>query len=318
MLQSYSRHTHHTPQAHNTHHAMRATPVARRPFVALALSALALLLLVLAGCGPSTQASGAGAGPSNAAAHLPSVTITAHDFSFDMPSTIPAGLVHITFVNQGDAVHQAQFFHLLPGVTAAQFIAALKQGGPASTRSYGVPFGGADETAAGHTVQVIDQIAPGDYVAACLVFDPVMHMFHYSMGMLASFTATASSPASTALADDGTIVLLNMSVVVPATLSKPGLRTFKVINDGPGVHALDILQLAPGKTAQDAQNYLSAPSGPPPYILLGGMGGLAPTAQGWIITQLRPGDYVAACLVVDPVTHLPHAAMGMLAGFTVA
>lgn len=48
-----------------------------------------------------------------------------------------------------------------------------------------------------------------------------------------------------------------------------------------------------------------------------GEGGFTPGSEGWIITQLKPGDYVAACLVVDPVTYLAHAANGMLAGFTV-
>ena len=296
-------------------HALRARQVA-----ALTVSALALALLILAGCGPVAQASGttSAAGASNAAANLPSITVTAHDFSFDMPASIPAGLVHITFVNKGHDVHQVQYFHLLRGVTASQFIAALNAGGPASTRTLGVPTGGVDETAPGLTSQVINVFPAGDYVATCLVFDPEMHMFHYQMGMTASMTAaTTSSSVNGPLANDGTIVLLNMTITIPANLSKPGLRTFKVINDGPGVHALDILRLAPGKTAQDVQTYLQAPSGPPPFTLLGGIGGITPTAQGWIVINLPSGNYVAACLVVDPVSHLPHAANGMLAGFSI-
>lgn len=276
----------------------------------------ALALSALAGCGPVAMASGAG--PSDAAAGLPHVTITAHDYSFDMPSTFPAGQVHLTFVNQGDEVHQAQFFHLLPNVTAAQFIAALKAGGPANTRTLGVPTGGVDETAPGLTSDVINQFPAGNYVVACLVVHPGEGP-HYALGMTASMTAiTSASSVSTSLAADGTITLVNMSVLLPANITKPGLRVFRVTNGGPGVHALDILKLEPGKTAQDVETYLQAPSGMPPFTLLGGMGGLTPTAQGWIITNLQPGAYVAACLVVDPVTHLPHAANGMLTGFTVA
>lgn len=302
MLIMRSHHTRHT----RSHHAS-----------VLALLTLAVVLIVLAGCGATARASGAG--PSDASAHLPHVTITAHDFSFDMPSEIPAGLVHVTFVNQGDEVHQAQFFRLLPGVTAAQFIAALKTGGPASTRAYSVPTGGVDETAPGLTADVINEFPAGNYVVACLVVHPGEGP-HYALGMTASMTATTSASSvsvSTSLANDGAITLVNMSVLLPSTISKPGLRVYQVINDGPGVHALDILRLAPGKTAQDVQAYLKSPSGPPPFTLLGGMGGLAPTTQGWIITNLHPGSYVAACLVVDPTTHRPHAAMGMLAGFTV-
>lgn len=246
------------------------------------------------------------------------MTITAHDYSFDVPGTIPAGLVHLTFVNREDEVHQAQFFRLLPGVTAAQFIAALQAGGPASTRTLGVPTGGVDETAPGLASQVINQFPAGNYVVACLVVHPGEGP-HYALGMTAAMTAaTSASSVSTALASDGTIGLVNMTVTLPSDITKPGLRTFEVINNGPGVHALDILKLAPGKTAHDVQTYLNAPSGPAPFTLLGGMGGLAPATKGWIITNLLPGNYVAACLVVDPATHLPHAANGMLAGFTVA
>lgn len=280
-----------------------------------ALATIALALLALAGCGATATAS---AGPSNASLKLPSVTVTAHNFSFDAPASIPAGLVHLTLVNAGTDVHQVQFFRLLPGVTSAQFIAALDAGGPPATRTLGVPTGGVDESAPGVTSQVINNFPAGNYVLTCLVFDPEMHMFHYQMGMVATMTAATTSASVTGpVADDGTIVLVGMSVVLPANINKPGNRTFDVVNDGPGVHALDILQLAPGKTAQDVENYLKAPSGPPPYKLLGGMGGITPATEGWIVVNLLPGNYVAACLVVDPVSHLPHAANGMLAGFTV-
>lgn len=300
------------PRAHHPH-AHRPISARRASASALAVGALALLTLV--GCGATASAS---AGPSNASVRLPSVTITAHNFSFDMPASIPAGLVRLTFVNAGADVHQVQFFRLLPGVTSAQFIAALDANGPAATRTLGVPTGGADETAPGVTTQVINNFPAGSYVATCLVFDPEMHMFHYQMGMTGSLTAaTTSASVTSPLADDGGIALTGMSVLLPANISNPGLRTFKVINDGPGVHALDILQLAPGKTATDVESYLKAPSGPPPFKLLGGLGGIAPATQGWIVVNLHPGNYVAACLVVDPVSHLPHAANGMLAGFTV-
>ncbi len=57
--------------------------------------------------------------------------------------------------------------------------------------------------------------------------------------------------------------------------------------------------------------------------LLSGIGGTRPggTHPGgtqWLLTNLAPGNYVAACMVVDPVSHKTHAAMGMLTAFTVA
>ncbi len=292
-----------------------------------------ILLIALASgaaCGTGAAAQGqTSANPSPTDADPPTnghVTIQAEDFSFDMPSSVPAGSIEFTFVNLGDEVHQAQFFHLKPPATADQFIAQLKAGGPASTRTLAVPWGGMDEVAPHKPVKVIITMAPGAYVVACLVRG-ADGMFHYQMGMTASFSVppvSGTTPPYTA-ADDGTATLLDapmMSITLPPAISQPGAHLIKVVNSGTQVHALDILQLAPGATAADVQAYFNAPSGQPPFVLLGGVGGAAPAPAPhptqWLFTHLAPGDYVAACLVVDPVTHKPHAAAGMLTPFTVA
>lgn len=297
-----------------------ASPHAPSRALALVATFVALAALLLAACGVRASAAAHDAPAFAAIGH---VTITAQDFDFHMPSTVPAGPVEFTFVNQGTQVHQAQFFHLQPGVTPTQFIAALKASGPASTRALAAPWGGVDETAPHQpAVHVIEVMAPGTYVVACLVRGSD-GMFHYQMGMLGSFTVAA--PGSSALApynppDDGTATLVEMSITLPTAISQVGRHTFKIVNAGTTVHALDILQLAPGKTAQDVETYLNAPSpaGPPPFVLLGGVGGMHPGGTQWLLTNLAPGNYVAACLVVDPVSHKTHAAMGMLTSFIVA
>ncbi|HEU5439112.1 MAG TPA: hypothetical protein VFU88_07460 [Ktedonobacterales bacterium] len=303
---------------------MRTTanrPPRRYPLVRhiCALAALPLLLagLLLSGC--DIRSGGAGAAhAASAVSAIGHVAITAQDFAFHMPSAVPAGPVEFTFVNQGDQVHQAQFFHLKPGVTADQFIAALIAHGPAATRTLGAPWGGIDETMPHRPVHVIEVMVPGTYVVACLVRGSD-GMPHYAMGMVGSFTVAGSgSPQPYAPPDNGTATLIEMSITLPAAISTPGEHTFKIVNAGTQVHAFDILQLAPGKTAQDVQTYLNAPSGPPPFVLLGGTGGSLPASTQWLRTSLTPGNYVAACLVVDPVTGKPHAAMGMLTAFTVA
>jgi hypothetical protein len=283
--------------------------------IAAGIACLALVLAVEGGIPRFLS----GVTPVHAASSppIPEVSIVAHDYSFDMPNTIPTGLVRISMVNSGDDVHQAQFFRLLPGKTSQQFIDALLAGGPASTRDFGAPAGGTDETSPGLTTKVIIDLAAGNYVVACLVVSGGHP--HYHIGMVGTFTAATLTVvhARQQPKEDGTITLAGMTVTLPDTLSKPGNRTFRVTNSGPGVHALDILQPLPGKTAADIEAYLRAPAGPPPFVYLGGMGGLAPSSSGWIETHLLPGDYVAACLVVDLVSHRTHASMGMMAAFTV-
>ena len=47
------------------------------------------------------------------------------------------------------------------------------------------------------------------------------------------------------------------------------------------------------------------------------MGWLSPGETAWTEVDLAPGTYVALCFVFDPATGMPHAAMGMVAVFTV-
>src|SRR4051794_5008925 len=87
--------------------------------------ALALIAAVtaLAACGSSggSSAKDSDSTTTKAATTLPKVTIQAADFSFDAPSTIPAGYVDVTVKNTGKEGHQVQFVKLGDGVTYDQF-----------------------------------------------------------------------------------------------------------------------------------------------------------------------------------------------------
>src|SRR5207249_11006022 len=53
------------------------------------------------------------------------VTITATDYAFGMPDTIPAGLTTFRLVNQGKELHHASLVRLRDGKTVADFQAGL-------------------------------------------------------------------------------------------------------------------------------------------------------------------------------------------------
>ena len=77
--------------------------------------ALASLTLAVA-CGrPAPQA----AGPNV-------VTITATDYAFGVPDTIPAGLTTFRLVNQGKELHHASLVRLGDGKTIADFQSGLQ------------------------------------------------------------------------------------------------------------------------------------------------------------------------------------------------
>src|SRR3954465_10149579 len=57
-------------------------------------------------------------------AEIPQITIKAQDFAFDMPDDLPAGLVSITFTNEGKVNHHGYVARLLDGVPIDQVLAA--------------------------------------------------------------------------------------------------------------------------------------------------------------------------------------------------
>jgi hypothetical protein len=278
---------------------------------------LVALLGVLTACGSSTTATSTTS--TAKAASIPAVTITAKDFSYVMPSNIPAGLVAVTMINKGSQPHQAQLLRLDNGVTPAQFQAALHHS-PAAVFPIATLAGGPNSVMPGTRQQVILNLAPGQYAVVCFDTDPATGKPHYELGMVTFFRA-ATAPGQTqasAPKADGAVTLQDFRIGLPGTATA-GQHTWQVTNNGPQPHELAILKLAAGKGAQDLVTFLLAPSpaGPPPFSDAGGMGALTPSTSGWVKLTLTAGNYVALCFVPDRKTGKPHFMLGMLTPFTV-
>jgi hypothetical protein len=78
---------------------------------------VALLLAGLVGCAKSA-----------ADTPLPTVTITAHEFGYQIPAVIPAGVSRIQIVNQGQELHHVQLVRMAEGHTAAELAKAIEAG----------------------------------------------------------------------------------------------------------------------------------------------------------------------------------------------
>src|SRR5512146_3597871 len=92
-----------------------------------------LAAAVVAACSHSTPEAKSGdsttaAAPPPTAPNL--LTVTATDYAFDAPASIPAGYTTIRVVSNGKEVHQAALVRLEQGKTLADVQAALKQAGP--------------------------------------------------------------------------------------------------------------------------------------------------------------------------------------------
>ena len=97
------------------------------PWIVLFFSAI--LTIVIASCGGQSSAPSSSTPTTSVQQSYQSVTIKAMDFSFDQPKTIPAGLVDLTFVNNGAQPHQIQLVRINNG-NFDEFASALKKNGP--------------------------------------------------------------------------------------------------------------------------------------------------------------------------------------------
>src|SRR5688572_33313281 len=62
------------------------------------------------------------------------VTVTANEYAFDMPTSIPAGLTTFRLVDKGKEPHHLFVMKLEQGKKASDLFAALKAMGPAGDR----------------------------------------------------------------------------------------------------------------------------------------------------------------------------------------
>lgn len=297
------------------------------------LAALALLAsLALTACGDSddshaaeieataTPASTAAASPTQDEAGVRSaparLEIDAADFRFTSLDEIPAGWVEVTFTNSGSEPHHAQFARLNEGVTLDQFEAALIEDEVAAMELVTLT-GGPAVVDPGGEGSVLLNLPAGDYALICLVPSPDGHT-HLEKGMIKSLIVTPPD-AGAGSPDLPVIGMRDFAFEFPETLPA-GPSMYEVVNDGPQIHEIAIIEPRDGVTADEALAALTGeapPDGPPPFAWVGGMQALSPGETGILRLDLPPGDYVAVCMVPDPATGQPHIMLGMVQPFTV-
>lgn len=299
---------------------VRQMRVARAP-LGSSLALLGVLACILAACdsGGATSTPSATTGTSTTGSgQIPSVTVAAHDYSFDLPDNVPGGLVTFKFTNDGKEPHQANLVRLKDGVTKDQFETTVKSN-PNAALPMVTFVGGPNTVDPGATQTVTLELKqPGTYEALCFV-SSADGKSHIMKGMLKAFTvAAATQPQPTEPTNSGVVALRDFAIDVPAAAA--GTVTWKVWNEGTQPHEMSLIKLASGKTMQDAIAFLSnpQPSGPPPFTDAGGIGALAPNASGWAELNLSSGHYVALCFVPDPGTGKAHFMLGMMKEFDIA
>jgi hypothetical protein len=135
--------------------------------------------------------------------------------------------------------------------------------------------------------------------------------------LAAGACATADAPPPDAPAPNVVTVRANdYAFDAPAEVPS-GMTTFRLINDGPGIHHLIIVRIDSGKTFDDLLAAFSE-HGPPPAwaVMVGGPNAPEPMTESNATLDLQPGNYGLICMV-DVPGGVPHIAHGMSKPFTV-
>jgi hypothetical protein len=235
------------------------------------------------------------------------VTVSARDFAYMMSDTIQSGMTTFRLINDGTTLHHLVVARLDSGKTMADLAAALKKAGPMPL--WLTMIGGPNAPDPKSESNATLDVAPGSYALICLV--DIGGVPHFAKGMIKALTVVPASGATAAapIADDS-IALSDYAF----TLAKPltaGHHTFRVVNTATQLHELELIKLAPGKTAKDVVAWIKSPKGPPPAS---GVGGITPAANGaavYFTADITPGNYLLMCFLPDAKDGKPHVEHGM-------
>lgn len=110
----------------------------------------------------------------------------------------------------------------------------------------------------------------------------------------------------------------DFSYVAPDTIPS-GPITFRLLNEGPDFHHLELVRLEEGKTAADLMRRLTSGPAPWPSWAVEAGGPMTPNAPGGETSatlDLAPGDYAMICVIPAPDGEL-HIVKGMMRPLTV-
>jgi uncharacterized cupredoxin-like copper-binding protein len=244
----------------------------------------------------------------------PPTTITATEYAFSGPDTIRSGLVTLRLVNAGQEPHQAGVVRIEGRRTPTEIAGALESSAPPPWMAF---VGGPDAVSPGGTASATQRLPPGTYVLVCFLPSPDGTM-HLQKGMIRTLVVQSAGPAPALnLVGDDTLTLADYSFTLAHPL-RAGTHTIYVENNGPQLHEVMVLSLAPGKSVHDLVEWNShSIPGRLPARPLGGIVTLDAGKHATFTVMLERGSYVLACFIPDKTDGKGHLLHGMVKEMTV-
>ena len=244
------------------------------------------------------------------------IAITARDYSFDAPRTLPTGISSFTLRNSGAEEHHAQFLRLNDGVTVEQFGQAAA-GNPDAALALVSTEGGPGSVEPGKTGnEVFLDLRAGNYLLVCFIESPD-GVPHIAKGMVQPIAVAPPPTSAQPPQSSATVDMFDFGFTIPQL--RPGQQTLKITNSGPQPHELDIVKIPDDVTPAQLAAALQNLGEEPPFETtdVPGFQGIDKGGTGWLSLNLTAGSYVALCFIPDQATGAPHAALGMVQPFRV-
>jgi hypothetical protein len=244
------------------------------------------------------------------------IAITARNYAFDAPDSVPAGLTRIEIANKGTELHHVWLVRLDDGHTMQEFVDAFKSSGHPPEWAHDA--GGPNAAVPGASATALVNLVPGHYGVMCVIpsTDGVPHGMKGMMRELVVTPARGTTGDATEVAPDAQMTLLDYDFVMSKPLTA-GRHVIQVHNGASQTHEVVVAQLLPGRTIRELAEWAEKMQGPPPGAPIGGSSGIAPGGDAEIVLNLTPGDYGFICFVNDAKDGKPHVMHGMLKQFAV-
>jgi len=242
------------------------------------------------------------------------VLITAVNYAFSMPDTIPSGVTRLRLVNNGPELHHAALVRLTNGATMdslSRFLSSPPGPPPAWLEWVGSP----NVPPPGDTMDVYTDLTPGLYAAICVIPDSAGRP-HFALGMVkALHVVAATGPAAVEPAADNVARLTDYAFAFDSTVTA-GRKLIRVNNEGREPHEIIFARLDSGATAQALVTWIRAGMrGRPPATPAGGVVAVQAGSHTTMQLNLTPGTYGVYCFLPAPdgKEHVDHGMISTIA-----
>jgi uncharacterized cupredoxin-like copper-binding protein len=243
------------------------------------------------------------------------VTVTARDFAFDLPASIPAGVTTFRFRNKGAFAHHMTIVRLDDGRTAAEALKTVMAVGVAPRPEWMHPVGGPQAAEPGMEGNATVLLEPGNYLVFCEVPgpDPVAH---YMKGMAKALTVTGPARVGALPVADVELSLTDYGMIFARPLTR-GRHTIAITNRGLQGHMVVMSRFPPGQGLDQFLAWSDNPKTPAPGHMMGGITEIPPGGTATFTGNFVPGHYGMICFVPDSKDGQPHFMHGMRKEFDV-